>query len=74
MQGKKTIPAGDCPKCQNLTNPVGQRTRDQWRDIANDAVMALKIMRYGDATHGDLRNVDDIIQTHEIWKKDEETS
>jgi len=69
-----TVPAGECVECGAFVYYTDQKSREQWRDLADDAVVMLEALREGSASDGDWRNVDDIIQTYEVWTRMEETS
>jgi hypothetical protein len=69
-----TVPAGECVECGAFVYFTDQKSRTDWRDLADDAIRALEALRDGEASDGDWRSVDDIIQTHEEWKGTEGTT
>lgn len=64
-----TVPAGECVECGAFVYYTDQIARTRWRELADDAVQALKLLRNGDISDGDRANVEDIIQTLEVWEK-----
>ena len=68
------VPAGECDECGAFVYFTDQKSREQWRNLADDAVTMLDELHNGTFSDSDWREVDDILETHANWTNIEATS
>ena len=47
------------------------RSAQQWKELCSDAVQALRVMRSGEMTDGEWRNIDTILMAYDAWVRDD---